>query len=119
MYRIIVAGSRSYNDFDRLCTVMDDFIPPNTTVEIVSGGAKGADRLAEEFAHLRHMDLKIFRANWNAYGKRAGIVRNERMGDYADALVAFWNNRSPGTKHMIHYARMKKLKVRVEEFNDE
>jgi len=57
--------------------------------------------------------LSYFYADWKNLGKSAGIKRNEVMASYADALVAVWDGKSPGTKHMISYAKKKKLKVYV------
>lgn len=81
-------------------------------VEIVSGTARGADRLGERFAHEFGCKLKQFPADWSK-GRQAGMLRNIEMGNYADALVAFWDGKSRGTKFMIDYAKKKKLKVKV------
>lgn len=114
MLKVIVAGGREFDDYDRLCTVLDNMLPADEELEIVSGGAKGADRLGEEFAHTRHISLKIIRANWDKYGKQAGHFRNEVMAEYADMLVAFWDGKSPNTSHMINEARKHGVKVHVE-----
>lgn len=81
--------------------------------EIVSGNAWGVDRLGELYAQQNHIDLVIFPANWEKYGKSAGLRRNEKMANYADALVAVWDGQSKGTKHMIETATKKGLKVFV------
>ena len=82
-------------------------------IEIVSGHAKGADQLGERFATERKLGLKLFTAEWEKYGRSAGYRRNEEMGRYADALVAFQINGSKGTQHMIDFAKKNGLKVRV------
>jgi predicted Rossmann fold nucleotide-binding protein DprA/Smf involved in DNA uptake len=69
--------------------------------EIVSGGAKGVDRVGESIAALGDIDLKIFPADWDLHGKGAGHIRNRQMAEYADALVAVWDGESRGTKNMI------------------
>lgn len=61
------------------------------------------DAMGEELAKAWNWKLTIFPAEWEKYGKRAGILRNIQMGDYADALVAIWDGESKGTKHMIEY----------------
>lgn len=71
--------------------------------EVVSGGAKGIDTLGEHWAKNNDIPIKVFQANWDLHGKSAGIIRNKEMGNYADILVAFWDYKSRGTKHMIGY----------------
>jgi hypothetical protein len=113
--RIIIAGSRDFNDQKTVDEAVDKFINqlPCSKIQIISGGARGADRLGENYARARHYELKIFPARWDRYGKRAGYIRNEEMAENADALIAFWDGKSPGTKHMIDIARDKGLNVTV------
>ena len=114
MIRIIVAGSRTFNNYPLLKHTLNNFIQQlgaYDSIEIVSGGAPGADRFGERYAREQGYSLKIFPAHWNLYGKRAGYLRNAEMADYADCLVAFWDCQSPGTKHMINLAMQKGLKV--------
>lgn len=84
-----------------------------TLSEIVSGGASGADSCGERWASVHELPVKTFLPDWNQHGKSAGIVRNVEMALYADALVAFWDGQSRGTKHMIDYANKQGLKVKV------
>jgi hypothetical protein len=92
---------------------------PETPIdEVVSGGAKGIDLLAELWAKAQKIPVKRFDADWDGLGKRAGIVRNCAMIDYAAAspkagVVAIWDNTSRGTRHAISYAREKGLLVFV------
>lgn len=114
MLKIIVAGSRSFNNYPLLDYTLDKFVQklkPIDSIEIVSGGARGADRFGEKYAKEHGYALKVFPAHWDLYGKRAGYLRNAEMADYADCLVAFWDSQSPGTKHMINLAIQKGLKV--------
>ena len=69
--------------------------------EIVSGGAMGVDKEGEVFANQHKIPIKMFLPDWNIYGKKAGIIRNEQMADYCDIGVAIWDESSKGTKHMI------------------
>lgn len=78
---------------------------PGVLTEIVSGGARGVDRLGERWAKRQGISLRKFTADWAEYGKKAGILRNITMAEYADALIAFWDGRSRGTKHMISEAK--------------
>lgn len=77
----------------------------HVVTEVVSGGARGVDVLAIDWAVTNWVPWKEFPADWQKYGKKAGILRNVEMGDYADALVAVWDGDSRGTKHMIDYMR--------------
>lgn len=118
--KVIIAGSRSITNYNLLKEAIEE--SGFSISEIVSGGAKGVDSLGEKYAKENNISLKIFKADWknlntpNAiikmgkYGKynaKAGIDRNEKMGNYADALIAIWDRKSKGTKHMIEY--MKKI----------
>lgn len=101
--RLIIAGSR---DINMTWEEMHDYLPPGTgarRLEIVSGNARGPDSTAIELAKICNIPCKIFEPNWNEFGKAAGIIRNKEMGDYADELLAFWDGKSRGTKHMIDY----------------
>lgn len=107
--RVLVAGSRTVNpkvDFDNILQqFMDTHVPMlfdiSEGVEIVSGGAKGYDSLAEQWAKDSNIPFVKFPADWNRLVKAAGYVRNVKMGEYADILISFWDQESRGSKHMI------------------
>ena len=111
--RVIVAGGRDFTDFNLLCEKCDYYLQNQEDIEIVSGVARGADMLAVRYAAERGYSVKEFVAEWDKLGKGAGYRRNEQMAEYADALIAFWDGRSKGTKHMIELAQSKGLKVKV------
>lgn len=113
--RIIVAGSRDFNDYPFLCETMDRLTRKldKKKLVIISGGAKGADKLGERWAFERMVSVEIFHADWAKHGKAAGPIRNGEMADVADVLIVFWDGKSPGTKDMISQANKKGLKVRV------
>ena len=122
--RIIIAGSREFNDYKLLKTSMRDILK-NASLEgvskikIISGTARGADQLGERFAKQFKLEVVRFPADWDKYGKRGGYIRNEEMAKYAvqdgnyGILVAFWDGESRGTKHMIDLARKHELEVHV------
>lgn len=118
--RIIIAGGRDFNDYDRLCAFMDQYCldsgfgPDNT--DFISGAARGADRLGELWATSRGYKVVLFPAQWDIHGKAAGYIRNKAMADEATHLVAFWNKSSKETGHMILIANAAELKVHVEEY---
>lgn len=111
--KVIIAGSRTFNDFELLCNKCNEIIGDTKDVEIVSGAAYGADQLGEEYAAEMLFDLKQFHPDWGKYKKSAGYIRNEEMAKYADMLIAFWNGESRGTKHMIDLAHKHNLKVHI------
>lgn len=80
----------------------DTFIVPQySIIEVVSGDARGIDQFGIDWAVDNWIPYKTFPANWDKYGKSAGAIRNREMAEYADILFAFWDMKSPGTKHMI------------------
>ena len=116
--KVIIAGGRDFRDSEVLFERCDYFLSSTDkkSIEIVSGTCKGADRLGEAYGVLRKMKVTQFPADWDQHGKSAGYIRNKEMAEYADALIAFWDGKSKGTKHMITLAKKAKLKVRVVEY---
>ena len=113
--KVIIAGSRTITDYQ----VVEEAIKESgfNIVEVVSGKARGVDRLGELYAELNNLYIKSFWADWHRYGKAAGPIRNRQMADYADALIAVWDGQSKGTLHMINIAKEKELKVFIYELH--
>ena len=111
--KTIIAGSRGFNDYGLLCQICKEEL----LTEVVSGTARGADQLGERYSDENGIPKKQFPADWDKYGKSAGYKRNTEMAKYADALIAFWDGESRGTKHMIDLAKQHNLKTRVVIFN--
>lgn len=115
--RIIVAGSREFTDYSLLKKNINNIIKNYSNVEIVSGTARGVDRLGEKYAREHMVDLKRFPADWNRYGKSAGYRRNEEMAQYSSqekgVLIAFWDGQSKGTNHMINIAKEYDLEIHI------
>jgi hypothetical protein len=111
--KIIVAGSRGFNDYDYLKSSLDNIIGDKFDVEIVTGMARGADTLGIKYANEMGHEVKEFPAQWDKYGKSAGYKRNAEMAQYADTCVCFWDGFSKGTKHMIDLAYKYNLKVYI------
>ena len=115
-FKVIIAGSRSFSNYKLLKRVCNNFLRNKRkthNVIIVSGGARGADSLGEKYSDEEGFDLEVYPAQWDKYGKRAGFRRNEQMAEVADALIAVWDGKSHGTKHMIDIMNNKNLEVRV------
>ncbi len=98
---IAVIGSRNFNDYDKLKVVLNKF----DIDKMVSGGAKGADLLAERYATEYNIPTIIHKPDWKKYGRCAGFVRNKLIIEDADIVVAFWDGRSKGTKNSIDIAK--------------
>lgn len=122
--RVIIAGGREFNDFKRLSQTCDKVISgyynDDINITIISGNAKGTDRLGESYARMKGYNLQIFPADWFKYGRKAGIIRNAQMAEYATSdnatgvLIAFWNGKSKGTGNMIDIARSKDMSVCID-----
>ena len=90
-YKVIIAGSRDFKDFSLLELCCNSILSEKVKegiIEIVSGGAKGADSLGELYAYKCRHHTMLFEVDWDQHGKKAGILRYIEMGDYADALIA-------------------------------
>ena len=111
--KIIIAGGREFDNYQPLCDKLDNLTRNYDTVEIVCGEARGADLLGRKYGESRGLKVHSFPADWDEYGKSAGYRRNAEMADFADALVAFWDHKSKGTKHMIDLSEKKGIMVRV------
>ena len=117
MFRVIIAGTRDFADYEALKTYADYKLSRiEDSIEIVSGGSRGADTLGEQYAREKGYSIKRFPAEWEKYGRSAGPRRNEAMARYADALLAYWDGESRGTKNMIELAKEHGLKVGVYQY---
>ena len=112
--KILVCGSRTYNNCNPKLQKVLDSISVTEGDTIISGGARGADHYAEEYAKVRKCHLKVFNADWDKYGKRAGYIRNAEMIDQKpDIVIAFWDGISKGTKNTISLAKNKKIPILI------
>lgn len=129
-YKLAVIGSRTFNDYTLLENTLNR-IKDDIEV-IISGGASGADTLAEQYAEQYNIPTLIFPADWknlkakgavikvNKYGQRynanAGFDRNKTIVDNSNALVAFWDGESNGSRDTIIYAKSKQIPVKIIKF---
>lgn len=118
--RIIIAGGREFNDPDYMAECMDGVlrIHGGDKLEVVSGGARGADALGEEWANSKMIPVDVKDAEWKVYGRRAGLIRNDEMAMTSQVLCAFWDGHSTGTRHMIYSALKNGLEVHVFRYKD-
>lgn len=116
VFRLIVAGSRDFNNYELLKQKCDTLLSQKRlthSIVIISGTARGADTLGEQYAHERGYAVERYPADWEHDGKAAGPIRNTQMAAHADALVSFWDGKSRGTRDMIEKAKEHNLPVRI------
>lgn len=122
--KVIIAGSRDFDNYKMLNAYCSLILKgcKKADIEIISGGAKGADSLAEKFALEHNLIFKKFPANWETEGKQAGTKRNREMINYVRdskaLLIAFWDGTSPGTKNMITISINAGISVSVINYNN-
>jgi hypothetical protein len=108
-----VVGSRGYNSFNEMIEILDQTITAsrdatgydNASPVIVSGGAAGADRMAEQYAKIKKYQYVEIPAMWAQHGKKAGLLRNPIIVDISNVVVAFWDGNSRGTMNSIQLAQ--------------
>lgn len=112
--KVLVCGSRLFDMENGQRRVRDRLGQLPRDVLIITGGAGGPDEFARRWAVDSSVDHLIRYADWQIYGKRAGIIRNLRMLDeQPDLVIAFWDGQSRGTKHTIEEARRRGIPVEV------
>lgn len=105
-----IVGSRGFLEYK----IMEKFLNKFGDIdEIISGGAKGADSMAELYAREKGIKLTIFPADWEKYGKSAGMIRNKDIINNCDVCVAFWDGISKGTKNSISLAQKQNKMVYI------
>ena len=97
--KLLIVGSRSITEFD-----LSPYIPSYIDT-VISGGANGIDRLAEQYADLHRLSKYIIRPRYDLYGRTAPLKRNEKMVDMADAVLVIWDGRSKGAQYTVKYAQ--------------
>lgn len=121
-FYLLVAGSRNYTNYEEMCNVLDFLLKNQITqsnhIVIVSGGARGADTLAEKYADERGYEKHIMPADWNKYSKSAGYRRNEDMHIFISqhekrGCICFWDMQSRGTQHNFGLAKKYNNPIRV------
>ncbi len=115
--RLAIIGSRTFNDYERLKKVVDEFRKENEVSEIVSGGARGADALGAKYAKENNITLKEFNPDFSN-GFRVGqyFERNKQIVVNCDVIIGFWDSKSRGTAYTLNLAKDAGKKVIIEEF---
>lgn len=105
--KVAIIGSRNLTVDN-----FDEYVPLQVT-EIVSGGARGIDLCTREYAMNRGIPLKEFFPDYQKYGRKAPLLRNLQIIEYADLILAFWDGKSHGTRFVIEQAQKQGKKIRV------
>lgn len=114
--KVAIVGSRQFVDRALMERAVDKLVATHGEhLVIVSGGATGADQEAERAAQLTGVPVRIFKPDWDKFGRSAGFKRNVEIVDEADMLVAFFAEglRTKGTQHSIDLALKKGIPVHV------
>jgi len=119
--RVVIAGSRNFNDYEMFANIVGEFLKPiceEYEMIIVSGHCSGTDLMGERYAKENGFDVEIYPAEWKKYGRSAGPKRNKQMVDVADFAIAFLSVNSKGTHSMIQYAKQKGISVKIYQISD-
>lgn len=114
--KLAVVGSRTFNDYEMLCKYLNTIHSKEPITYIVSGGAKGADKLSEKWALENDIPTIIFYPDWEKFGRKAGFLRNNDIITEADKVLACWDGVSNGTKNSIELAKRQNKKCLVVNF---
>lgn len=114
MKKIAIIGSRTFDDYKLLCKTMEPYKDKIGT--IVSGGANGADTLGERWAKENNKETLIFYPDWDKYGKKAGYLRNHKIVENSDGVIAFWDGKSKGTQHSFSLCERLKIPIKIVQF---
>lgn len=133
MVKLGVIGSRSFHDYELVKKTLEPY--KNKIQVIISGGAQGADKLAEKYSwEVLNKKPLIFKADWynlnvepcdirqdrngRSYNHLAGYNRNTYIVENSDAIIAFWDEKSNGTKDSIWKARRLKKPIKIINFKN-
>jgi len=112
--RVAVVGSRTFNDYELMKDVLDDYY----INIIISGNSKGTDHLSLKYAQEFKIKTKRFVPFWSSYGKRAIYIRNLFIIKESNHVIAFWDGNSKGTKHAIDIANKFGKTIRIINFKN-
>lgn len=112
MTKVAIVGSRNWSDPEPIRELVN-LLPKSTTV--VTGDARGADRIARACAKLRGLEVEVHRANWSEHGRAAGPIRNSQIAMSADFAVGFVRGESRGTRDTLRkFVALGKFAVTVD-----
>lgn len=112
--KLIVAGSRAVTDYSLVASAIDELVENELSITaIIDGTARGVDMLASRYAAEHGIENIRVPAEWKRYGRGAGRLRNIRMAEMGNVLLALWDGKSSGTKSMIEAAKQRGIPVHI------
>lgn len=106
--KVIICGGRDFNDMTMACEELDTIHAQWPITLVIEGGARGADRIARNWARMRNIPFQTVNADWNKHGKRAGYLRNVAMAELKpDGVIALPGG--VGTKMMLDIAKQRNI----------
>ena len=110
--KVVIGGCRDYVDYLFFKSRLDEILKnEKDEIIIISGHCSGVDLMGERYAAENGFKVEIFLPEWKKYGRAAGPMRNKKMAERANLVIAFWDGRSNGTKSLIKYAQNSKKEV--------
>lgn len=117
--KIAIIGTRTATDYERLKNALDAAQILGGITEIISGGAAGADAMAERYAQENGIKMQVINADWKKYGKAAGPMRNTEIVEAAQEIYALWDGQSTGTADTIRKAQKAGKKVHILRYEEQ
>lgn len=114
--KLAIIGSRTFIDSELAWSTYKNLPFLDQVTHIVSGGAKGADSIAELLAKWSGKEMIVYYPDWDKYGKQAGFIRNRLIINDSDCVLAFWDLKSKGTLNSIQLATKKGIPVHIKRF---
>nr|DAS83404.1 MAG TPA: Protein of unknown function (DUF2493) [Caudoviricetes sp.] len=114
--KLAIIGSRTFTDSELAWNTYKNLPFLDQVTQIVSGGAKGADSIAELLAKWSGKEIIVYYPDWDKYGKQAGFIRNRLIINDSDCVLAFWDLKSKGTLNSIQLATKKGIPVHIKRF---
>jgi hypothetical protein len=108
---VLIAGSRTIYDYRILTEAVNE--SGYNIGSVISGGARGVDKLGEQYANNNNISVQVYIPSWNLHGKAAGVMRNTEMVSVADAAIILWDGQSKGTKDTITKCQKKGIPVYI------
>lgn len=115
--KIAIVGSRSITDYQHVLEFITAIIFTGDIEEIISGGANGIDKVAEQIAALHDIKMTVYKPDWKQYGKCAGVIRNKTIIENADIVFAIWDGNSNGTHNSIDIAHDLNKELYIDIYN--
>jgi basic membrane lipoprotein Med (substrate-binding protein (PBP1-ABC) superfamily) len=111
LYKFAIIGSRGFDNIPLLTSTMEQY--KSHISFVISGGARGADKMGEVWANINSIPTVIHLPDWDKHGRAAGFIRNTLIVEEADVIIAFWDGISKGTLDSINKAKALNKPIRI------